>query len=404
MTATENQKQESTELVLAGAMSAVQIFTGGGLDSLLDGVEAKVRAIETDVSTEVGRAKVRSLAYQVTRTKTTIDAEGKKLTEDWRLATKKVNEERRRSEERLDALAEEVRQPLTDFENRDKIRVAAHESALKELSGLLPMLQVAGSLENAPASLLEKALVDYAELSKDRDWEEFSARATQVRRETNTALIGKIQTRKQFEADQAELERLRQEEAARKQRERDERLKAEAAESARLEAEQKAKAEADEKERIAAEDARLQRLEAERRINEQRERAEAAEAERVEAEHRVSSAEEARVASEKRVAAEKLASEAKAASDAKAAKDKAKRDQDAAVQRERDRAEKARAEEERQRLAREADEANKARVRGEILEDLLDYFLLDYITNEAFAGKVADVIMAGQIRNVKVTF
>ena len=129
------------DLVLVNAQNAVQIFTGGGMNAILDDIEAKVRAIPLDPSTAPGREEIRSVAYRVARTKVALDAEGKKLTEGWRTATQKVNEERRRATERLEALAEEVRAPLTEFENKERNRVAAHEAALLDITGLVEMLK-----------------------------------------------------------------------------------------------------------------------------------------------------------------------------------------------------------------------------------------------------------------------
>lgn len=53
------QPQTTTEvldLAVVDAKNAVQIFTGGGLDAVLDSIEAKVRAIPLDPSTAAGRA------------------------------------------------------------------------------------------------------------------------------------------------------------------------------------------------------------------------------------------------------------------------------------------------------------------------------------------------------------
>lgn len=43
------------ELAVIDAQNAVQIFTGGGLEAILSGIEAKVRAMRFDISTEAGR-------------------------------------------------------------------------------------------------------------------------------------------------------------------------------------------------------------------------------------------------------------------------------------------------------------------------------------------------------------
>jgi colicin import membrane protein len=96
---------EQLELMVMDAQNAVQIFTGGGMNAILDSIEAKVKAILLDPSTAAGREEIRSVAYRVARTKVALDNEGKRLTEGWREATKKVNEERKKSTERLDAKA-----------------------------------------------------------------------------------------------------------------------------------------------------------------------------------------------------------------------------------------------------------------------------------------------------------
>lgn len=267
---------ESLELVRVDVLNAVQVFTGGGMNAILDGIEAKVRAIPLDVSTVEGRDQIRSVAYRVVRTKTALDAEGKRLTEEWRKNTAKVNEERKKSFERLDALAEEVRKPLTDFENKEKIRVAAHEAALADMSGMMAAIG-----PNESVARLETYLLDLSNAHPGRNWEEFADRAKRVRHEVSVFLIGRIEARKKFDADQAELARLHAWEAAEAQRKRDERLQAEAAEKARLEAERKAKEAAEaERQRVAAEAERV-RLEHEQERKAAEAKAAQAEAERL---------------------------------------------------------------------------------------------------------------------------
>ena len=98
------------------AQNAIQIFTGGGMQAILEGIESKVRAIKLDPSTATGREEIRSVAYKITRTKTALDAEGKKLTEGWRDAT--ASGECRAQEEsadRLEALQEEIRKRSNRF-------------------------------------------------------------------------------------------------------------------------------------------------------------------------------------------------------------------------------------------------------------------------------------------------
>ena len=64
---------EQMELTVIDAQNAVQIFTGGGMSAVLDGIEAKVRAIHLDPSTAAGREEIRSVAYRVAKTKVALD-------------------------------------------------------------------------------------------------------------------------------------------------------------------------------------------------------------------------------------------------------------------------------------------------------------------------------------------
>ena len=425
---------ETMELMVVDAQNAVQIFTGGGMAAILDGIEAKVRAIPLDPSTATGREEIRSVAYRVAKTKVALDAEGKKLTEGWRTATAKVNEERKRATERLESLADEVRKPLTDFENKEKIRVAAHEEALSDITGLHAMV---AATPDAGLVQLETWSVDLRNSNVDREWEEFMVRATAARAAADKYIMERLDVRKKWEVEQEELARFRKEEAERLQRERDERLKAEAAEKARLEAERKAKEAADaeakrvieaantERDRVQAETRRVEaenerlRLEAAAKAKAEQDRL-AAEARAIEVKRmaeenakiaalkKAADAEAARIASEKKAEAEKLAAEVKATDELKAAKDKAKRDAEAAVVREREKVERERKAAEDARLKREADEKLRAKIRAEMIEDFMALPLEGVIPSEfdalQVAGDFVDAIMDGKVRHVKVVF
>ncbi len=393
---------ESTELAVVNAQNAVEIFTKGGLAGILDGVEKKVRAMSLDASTATGREEIRSVAYKVTRTKTALDAEAKKLTEGWRAATSQVNSERKVAQERLEALAEEVRAPLTAFENKEKNRIAGHEAAIAEMNGLLEMLRAHPNME---AGLLVDHREDLAVLHADRQWEEFDARAKKLRSEIFQYLEGRIDARLKFDHDQEELARLRKEEADRKVREHEAKLKAEAAEAARIEAERKAKeaADAEAKRVIEAAQAEQKRVaaEAERvRVENERQQSEAEAARkreqdaREQAEKRAQEAEAARIAAANKAEADRIAAEERRVAELKAAQEKAKKDTEAAVAKEKARVEAQRKTEAEAQAKREADEKNIARIRKEIGEDLTKWSLHDLVA----------AIMDGKVRNVRVIF
>ena len=357
---------ESTELMVVNAQNAVLIFTGGGMAALLDGIEAQVRAIKLDPSTPTGREEIRSVAYKVARTKTALD-------EGWREATAKVNAERKKSAERLESLQEEVRKPLTDFENKEKVRVTAHESALRNITDMHAVL---AACPNISLDELVACQGTFRDLPI-RQWEEFSQRSQDARASLEKYLTIRLEERKRYEVEQEELARLRKAEAERVQRERDERLKAEAAEAARLAAERKAKAEADAEAKRVIEAAEKER----KRV--------ADEAERVRVEN-----ERARLLA--KLAAE--TAERKAAADLKAAQNKAERDAKEAVERERARQAQDRKDAEAAQAKREADKKLRAKVRAEIIADLVTINVTGSVEG------IADAILAGRVRHVRVVF
>lgn len=331
-----------SQLVAIEQLTPLQIFSNNGLDPLLEQIEKEARSFVLDISTEKGRKEVTSLAYKIAQSKTALDKMGKDLVAGWKEQAKKVDVERARAWDRLEALQKEIRQPLTDWENKEKERVAGHEAAVAELEalGALPV--------NCPASEIQARLDKLA--GDTRDWEEFCVRADSAKKAVLATLTASLDARRKYEAEQAELERLRREEAERKQREHEERLKAEAAAKAKAEAEAMAKVEA---EALAA------KVEAEKRAAAERE--EAIRREKVEAEERARKAEEAR-----------LAAIRKAQVDQRAAEEKAKRDAELAAQRERDRIEAEKKAEAEAAAKREADKKHRAKVNRESLTALVE--------------------------------
>lgn len=212
-----------------------------------------------------------------------IDNAGKDLVAELKALPKQIDESRRIVRERLDALKDEVRRPLTAWE--------AEQERIKA--------------EEAMNALHTEALVMNEEFDRQR--------AAQIEADHEMALL----MNDKFDRDREEQLRL----AEQAQRERDERLKQEAAEQARRDAEAKHKAEIEAAARreaevkARAELAERQRIEAEQRAarekqeaeaRAEREKAAAVEAERLKAKQ----AEEARLAKEKRRSDEQAKREA----------------------------------------------------------------------------------------------
>ena len=217
------------------------VFAPGGVAATIERVAADARAVPGDATTPAGRKAIASAAYKVARTKTALDEMGKKLTDEWRARTNAVNEDRRRIRESLDALADEVRAPLTKWEGAEKARVAAHEAALDEIVSLAIIPFGASSYEIADR-------IARLSIGDNRDWQEFKDRASDARATSADTLNAALAQAQAREAQAAELAALKaaeeartRAEAARVAAERVARLVREAAERATREAEEAAR-------------------------------------------------------------------------------------------------------------------------------------------------------------------
>ncbi|MCW9157761.1 hypothetical protein N5I54_26990, partial [Klebsiella quasipneumoniae] len=87
----------------------------------------EARSLVPDVTTKKGRDAIASMAHKVARSKTYIDSAGKDLVAELKALPKQIDESRRVVRERLDALKDEVRRPLTEWEAEQE-RIKAEEA------------------------------------------------------------------------------------------------------------------------------------------------------------------------------------------------------------------------------------------------------------------------------------
>ncbi|TXU83769.1 hypothetical protein D4M95_24555 [Enterobacter roggenkampii] len=272
---------EVTDLVVIEKQNAMAVFTTKEqLDPIIAAIEKDARSLVPDVSTRKGRDAIASMAHKVARSKTYIDNAGKDLVAELKALPKQIDESRRIVRERLEALKDEVRRPLTEWEaEQERIKAeeamnAMHAEALEMNIRFDQELAAKFEADHEMALLMNK---DF-----DRDREEQRRVAEQAQRERD--------------------ERLKQEAAEQARRDAEAKHKAEIEAAARREAEEKARAELAERQRIEAEQrAAREKQEAEARAK--REKAAAVEAERLKARQ----AEEKRLAEEKRIADEAAA-------------------------------------------------------------------------------------------------
>ncbi|EMO8811976.1 hypothetical protein WDQ79_000128 [Klebsiella michiganensis] len=275
---------EITDLVVIEKKNAMAVFTNNDqLDPLIEAIEKEARSLVPDVTTKKGRDAIASMAHKVARSKTYIDNAGKDLVAELKALPKQIDESRRVVRERLDALKDEVRRPLTEWE--------AEQERIKA--------------EEAMNALHAEALV----MNENIDLQ----RAVQFEADHEMALL----MNDAFDREQAE----KKAEAERQRIAREEEIKRLAEEKAKREAAEQAQREID----AAAAREREAILAKERAEREQREAAERAEREKqaaVEAERRkaqeeadrirreAEQREQARLAEEKRKADEQARREA----------------------------------------------------------------------------------------------
>ncbi|MCU2306040.1 hypothetical protein N8Q67_07040 [Enterobacter hormaechei subsp. hormaechei] len=269
---------EVTDLVVIEKQNAMAIFTTKEqLDPIIETIEKEARSLVPDVSTRKGRDAIASMAHKVARSKTYIDNAGKDLVAELKALPKQIDESRRIVRERLDALKDEVRKPLTEWEaEQERIKAeeamnAMHAEALEMNIKFDQELAAKFEADHEMALLMNK---DF-----DRDREEQRRLAEQAQRDHE--------------------ERIKREAAEQARRDAEAKHKAEIEAAARREAEEKARAELAERQRIEAE----QRAEREKKETEERARREKEEAVAAER-RRQEEAEAARLVEEQRKAEE----------------------------------------------------------------------------------------------------
>ncbi|EOE2911603.1 hypothetical protein ACQ0ND_002795 [Klebsiella pneumoniae] len=275
---------EIMDLVVIEKKNAMAVFTNNDqLDPLIEAIEKEARSLVPDVTTKKGRDAIASMAHKVARSKTYIDNAGKDLVAELKALPKQIDESRRVVRERLDALKDEVRRPLTEWEaEQERIKAeeamnALHVEALAMNEEFDRQLAARIESDHEMALLMNDAF--------DREQAEKKAEAERQRI-----------------AREEEIKRLA---AAAAAREVEQRAQREREEAAHREAVLKAQAEQAERDRIAAE----QKAEADKQAvieAERRKAQEEADRIRQEAEQR----EQARLAEEKRKADEQARREA----------------------------------------------------------------------------------------------
>ncbi|MDR6216221.1 hypothetical protein [Paracidovorax wautersii] len=231
----------TTELIVLPPPETVrEVFVKPlGLQPYLDQVREHLDTFVPDTSTKKGRDAIASIAYQVAKGKTAVDNLGKDLVAEMKKEPALVDAERKRWRDQMDAWKDEVRKPLTDWEEAEAAREAGHKAGIE-------WFQLrAKEHHDLDAAEIRASLAEVEAKTVDESWQEFEPEARSAKAKAVAALTAALTAREKYEAEQVELARLRQEAAAREQRDREEQIARDAAARAQLEAEAKAQADRD---------------------------------------------------------------------------------------------------------------------------------------------------------------
>ncbi|OJT30207.1 hypothetical protein BOP96_12190 [Pseudomonas sp. FSL W5-0203] len=371
------------------ADNAPAIYVAGGLGQFFEAVKAEVTGEVPDLTTVKGRARIASLAATVSKSKKAVETPGRDYLKRLKEMPKVVEAELREFVTKMDSLRDATRQPLTEWEDADQARKDKHVDGIQGMKDFL-------IFEGAPSADQVGHVIAILELVAINDsWEEFLPEAAQAKGETLLKLRTLHTDRIHYEAEQAELVRLRAEAEAQAQRDRDAEIARVAAEQARLQVERQAQAEreaaARREQELLDQAAATQRAAAQAVLDAEA----AAERQRLQLELQ---AEQARAVA------------AQAETNRIAAEQRAEQDRLAAIRRQEEAVEQARLAEVaranaaadeilRQQQERQADVAHKSKILGEAKQALIGMNI-----SEELAKAIVLKIARGEVPNVSIQF
>ena len=351
--------------------NAPAIYVLGGLKPFLEHTRSQVCGEVPDLTTRKGRERIASLAAEVSRSKKAVENPGRDYLRRLKEMPKVVEAELREFVTEMDKLRDETRRPLTEWEQAEAARIARHEQGVAAIKAEGTEL----GLLDADDLLARIGRVEGVTLGPD--WEEFAAEAGQVKDQVLAALREALAARQKYDAEQAELARLRREAEERAENDRIRLAQEQAVEAERQRVKQ---AQIDESARIAREQ-QAERDAAARREQDLIDQAAAQQ-------RAIEQAEANRIAAEQRAEQERQDAERRAEEAAERARQDERRRADAAA-----------AEILRQQKAREADKAHRASINRAALEALMAEGM-----PEACAKQAITLIAQRKIPNIAISY
>lgn len=192
-------------LITLDKVDTETLFQPGGTEFILEMMETEIvkRSKNFDVSTENGRAFIRSTAAQIATLRCKIDNYGKDYVAELKARPKIIDAERKRFRDYTEMTQVAVREPLTKYEQA----VEARAQRVKDMRALVmgtTMTTFVLSVVDVDARIAK-----LTELYKDYDFEESQVSANDSWEQIGGMLASLREKAVTFEKEQAELEDLR---------------------------------------------------------------------------------------------------------------------------------------------------------------------------------------------------
>ncbi|MCE0854143.1 hypothetical protein LU689_30075, partial [Pseudomonas asiatica] len=194
--------------------NAPAIYVAGGLKQFIDLVKTEIEGEVPDLTTRKGRERIASLAAKVSKSKTAVEKPGRDYLRRLKEMPKVVEAELREFVTKMDALRDETRRPLTEWEAAEDARIDRHNDRLDWLRNR------DDGLDALEAADIKDRIASVEAVVIGPEWEEFEAEAAREKDKVLNTLRAGLAKREKHDAEQAELARLRREAEERAEQDR----------------------------------------------------------------------------------------------------------------------------------------------------------------------------------------
>lgn len=205
---TVEEVSTNKDLVVATEIQPLVLFGDNqeSLDILLTKIKKEVSSVVHDISTAKGRKELKATVTKITKSKTTLDGIAKNFNAEQKEMLKKYDKQRKYAFTFLEDLQKKVREPLTEWEDKEKKRVERCENMIKTI---IAFGEASENWINSTIGELELLLGKVTETTITGRMQEFEETVITAKNHSIKKIKESIESRTKHDADQKELEENR---------------------------------------------------------------------------------------------------------------------------------------------------------------------------------------------------